>query len=301
MKQPLAPSIQIQLAWATHHAWKPCQRLQSAVPPTLWLLLEGDIELSDGTNLWELRAGRRVFYGRPRRSTGAFRRAAVRSGCRWECTSIFFDNLELGRALDLPVLWRPSPDEWQSLTACARELVRAWHDGEEIRVDADSIAFYSQQMDARRAGRAPIDAMIAHGLARAIFGMCWKRLSQNGETLIAAQRIPDWLTETLQRMDENPLAGVGELARAAGFSPAQFRRSFGEHLGVSPRTYLVNHRLEVARKIVGAERSAHQRYRDEVRVFIVVAFHSSVQTPDRIGAAAISPGIEVGADLSIIG
>ena len=250
MKQALASVIQVQLAWATHHAWKPGQTLQSAAStPTLWLMLEGDVALGDGHNQWDLRAGDAFLWA----SQALGRRIQTRGGAQWLSLGMhvnFFDHLELGRALDLPIRWRPAPAQWHSLTVCARELVNGWHGGEEVRVDADSLAFYSQKMEATRAARAPIDAMIAHSLARAVFGMCWKHLSQTGDATLTQQRLPAWIAATLRRIEDDPPVGVAALARAAGFSPAQFRRGFGEHIGVSPRTYLVNHRLETARRLL---------------------------------------------------
>ena len=250
MKQQFASAIQVQLAWATHHAWKPGQTLQSAVStPTLWLMIEGEVALSDGRNQWNLCAGEAFLWA----SRALERRIQTRGGAQWLSLGLrvhFFDHLELGGALDLPVGWRPAPAEWRSLTRCARELVQCWHGGEIVRVDADSLAFYSQKMEATRAVRAPLDAMIAPSLARAVFGMCWKHLSHSEAALLTRGRVPAWIAATLRRIEDDPSVGVAALAREAGFSPAQFRRSFGEHIGVAPRTYLINHRLEVARRLL---------------------------------------------------
>ncbi len=249
MKPLIAPLVQVQLMWATHHAWKACQTLQFAAPaPTLWLVLEGEIELSDGRNLWQIGAGEAFLW-----SASLQRRILTRKGAQWLSLGMqinFFDHLQLESALNLPVQWRPAPGEWESLLGCTRELVRQWHDDQEVRVDADSIAFYTQTMEARRTQRSPVDAMIAQGLARAVFGLCWKRLAHNEAALVMGRRVPEWLAQTLRRVHDEPLLSVSELAKDAGFSPAQFRRSFGEHLGVSPRSYLINHRLEMARRLL---------------------------------------------------
>ena len=249
MKPLLAPLIQVQLVWATHHAWKARQNLRFAAPaPTLWLITQGEIELSDGFNRWQMGAGEAFLW-----SASLERSISTRGGAQWLSLGMhvnFFDHLELQSALQLPVQWRPTPGEWEALVHCTRELVRHWHDGEDVPVEAESIAFYSQEMDARRARRSPVDTMIAQSLARAVFGMCWKRLAGSEAARVMGARLPDWLAQTLRRIHDEPLTGVSELARQAGFSPAQFRRSFGEHVGVSPRSYLLNHRLEMARRLL---------------------------------------------------
>ena len=245
----MAPLIQVQLVWATHHAWKACQTLEFAAPaPTLWLILDGEIELGDGENIWTMSAGEAFLW-----SASLQRRILTRGGAQWLSLGMhvqFFDNLQLESALHLPVQWRPAPAEWKALLGCTRELVRQWHDGEDVPVDAPSIAFYTQQMAAQRERRAPVDAMIAQSLARAVFGLCWKRLAGDEAALVMGRRLPPWLALTLRRIHEEPLLSVSELAKDAGFSPAQFRRSFGEHIGVSPRSYLINHRLEMARRLL---------------------------------------------------
>ena len=249
MKETIAPLIQVNLMWATHHAWKPHQFLQFAAPaPALWLVTEGEIELGDGQSTWQMKAGEAFLW-----SAALSRSITTRSGASWLSLGMrvnFFDHLELEYALDLPVQWTPAPDEWQALVGCTRELVRHWHGGDEVRVDAESIALYTQKMDAQRPHRSPVDQLIAQSLARAIFGMCWKRLARAEATLVMGKRVPAWIADTLRRVHETPGIGVAELAKEAGFSSAQFRRSFGEHVGVSPRSYLINHRLEVARQLL---------------------------------------------------
>lgn len=249
MKQLITPLIQVQLMWATHHAWPALGQLQSAAPaPALWLVMEGEIELDDGENQWRIGPGEALLWSATRRRSIFARRAA-----QWLSLGMsvnFFDNLELERALDLPVQWTPAPAEWDALVSCTRELIRHWHGGQQPAVDAQSIAFYTQNMDTQRETRSPLDQMIAQSLARAIFGMCWKRLAGSEAELVLGKGVPDWLAETLRRVHDEPLIGVCELARRAGFSSAQFRRSFGQHVGVSPRSYLLNHRLEIARRLL---------------------------------------------------
>jgi AraC-like DNA-binding protein len=54
----------------------------------------------------------------------------------------------------------------------------------------------------------------------------------------------------LQRLRENPTVSVTELAQAAHFSPAQFRRQFRTWTGLTPREYLHRYRLELARRLL---------------------------------------------------
>lgn len=59
--------------------------------------------------------------------------------------------------------------------------------------------------------------------------------------------LPPWLENALARIEREPQISVGELAREAHFSPAQFRRLWEKHLGSSPRATLLRRRLEIAR------------------------------------------------------
>ena len=249
MKETIAPLIQVNLVWATHHDWKARQRLQfAASAPALWLVSEGEIELSDGKTTWRIGAGQAFLW-----SAALNRSIVTHGGAQWLSLGLrvnFFDNLQLEYALDLPCQWTPAPDEWNALSGCTRELVRHWHGGQEVRVDAESIAFYTQKMEAQKPHRSPVDQLIAESLARAIFAMCWKRLARAEADLVMGNRMPDWIAATLRRVHRQPGVTVAELAHSVGFSLAQFRRSFGEHIGVSPRSYLINHRLEIARQLL---------------------------------------------------
>jgi hypothetical protein len=221
----VAPLIQVRPIWATHHGWKARQTLQFAAPATaLWLVLDGEVEVSDGENNWRIGDGEAFLW-----STALSRRITTRDGASWLSLGMqinFFDNLDLSRALDLPVQWRPDALEWESLQNCARELVRQWHGGHRVLIDAASIGTYTQEMEGARANRSPIDLLICESLGRAVFGMCWKRLASAEAALVMGKRVPHWLGETLSRVHDEPLVSVAALAKSAGFSPAQFRRSF---------------------------------------------------------------------------
>lgn len=248
VQQLVAPLIQVRLVWGTHHAWKARQALQFAASATaLWLVLEGEVEVSDEHSSWRIGEGEAFLW-----SAASSRRIVTAAGAQWLSLGmqINFDNLDVSRALDLPVQWRPAKGEWESLTRCTRELVRGWNGGEEELVDAASIAVYTQNMELQAQHRSPIDVMIAQSLARAVFGMCWKRLADAEAAQSLEKRVPPWLVETLTRIHDEPLISVAALARSAGFSPAQFRRGFGEHVGVAPRSYLINYRLDIARRLL---------------------------------------------------
>lgn len=259
MEKHLAPLIQVRLDWATHHAWKARQTLQSAAPATaLWLVMEGEVEVTQigerktgaapGEHTWKLKAGDAFLW-----SAASSRRILTSGGAAWLSLGMqvnFFAHLDLHRVLNLPLQWRPSPGEWQTLLCCTRELVGQWHNGRELVVDAACIAAYGREMDAQAERRAPIDVMIADSLARVIFGLCWRHLANDETSAAIERRIPPWLSKTLQRVHDEPTIKVASLSRAAGFSPAQFRRSFHAHVGVTPREYVLQNRLDVARELL---------------------------------------------------
>ena len=58
---------------------------------------------------------------------------------------------------------------------------------------------------------------------------------------------PLWLADVLRLVRANPGASVGDLAREAHFSLAQFRRVFHEWAGISLHEFLQRERLNYAR------------------------------------------------------
>lgn len=93
------------------------------------------------------------------------------------------------------------------------------------------------------------------GLATAIVALV-SRIA--GET-----KRPIWAGAVLEKIHSEPNCRVGELARLAHFSPAQFRRVFAHHFGLAPRDFLTRHRLERARdQLETSENSVAQVARD---------------------------------------
>lgn len=248
MEKPQLPLFQVRLAWATRHTWKARQTLQFAAPATaLWLVQDGEIEVGDAEHSWHLSSGQAFLW-----SATSSRRIFTPGGATWLSLGVktdFLADLNLHHAPDLPARWEPSPAQWQTLQACARELIQHWHGGEAAPVDAARIAAYTREMDARKKERSVLDVLIAESLARAIFGLCWRHLAGE-EAALVAKRLPLWLSETLHRIHDEPHIGIAELSHRAGFSPAQFRRLFQAHIGFSPREYVLQHRLDLARHLL---------------------------------------------------
>ena len=98
--------------------------------------------------------------------------------------------------------------------------------------------------------RASLYDIVENGLAHAVVAWCWKMWGVGDLRQALLHQSPQWLQNTLERISENPALSVQELACAAGFSPAHFRRLFHENMGQSPRDYLLRQRREFARALL---------------------------------------------------
>jgi len=212
-------ALRLTLIWVKDHRYEPGQsRFDPAIPVHwLWLVEEGRLEFTTEDLGGAANAGE-CYLGSP----CGRRRITAPHGARW--LSIGFLVTEAaGRDPLLRVSggsWTPEENERSWLAATLRALLQAetWP-GEGGTLARD-------------------------GLARAAMG--W--LLHSGQLRAATESAPGWLRELLAAIETNPALSAAELAGRAHFSPAQFRRVFARHVGLSPRDYLLHRRLEQARE-----------------------------------------------------
>jgi AraC-like DNA-binding protein len=135
----------------------------------------------------------------------------------------------LGRDLlpliGLPVLWTPEIESRASFEFCLRELARL-HPCEGAL------------------------ALVCDGLSRVLTGLVLSAHNVSNVTPGGQGSAPSWLGRVQRMAKDNPGVSVAQLAREAGFSPAQFRRVFHDWAKMSPHEFLQRERLELASKLL---------------------------------------------------
>jgi AraC-like DNA-binding protein len=127
--------------------------------------------------------------------------------------------------IGLPILWQPDENSWCALEFYLRELTRH---------------FYEE-------GAA---MLVRDGLARAVTGLILRSHDMSELSPSSRGHTPFWLPRVMRLARENPGVSVAQLAREAGFSPAQFRRVFHDWSLMSPHEFLQRERLELASRLL---------------------------------------------------
>lgn len=218
--------LDVGLEAAERHLWRPGEAVCGSAPAacSLWIVLEGSLEVAVAGNRWEVAAGA-VFLlpGQVPHDV------ATAEGAHWlsvRLRATLFRRFDLLESLHPPVLGRP--DEPQRATLLS--LLEQW-------------------MALRRRGQ-PVEgaaALISEGLGRALFGLCWQMLGDEDPAQAVGHPAPEWLPVALERIRREPSVRLEALHRDLGVSPLRLRRGFHKFLGISPQAYLTRARLEEAR------------------------------------------------------
>ncbi len=226
----LASHFEVRLQWKARHQW-PAGRTLSQVfhgCHGLWLVEDGILQAQTPDADFCLGPGQALLWppNRPR-TLHAGDGSAHSLGAHWLTLGLhaqLFGHLEILPLLPSPHIWQPTHDEFVQLRTLMATIVDAPATSE--------------------------GALLRDGLCRAVVALLWQQLRDDDLVTATRQALPDWLQKTLALAHQHPEIGVTELARAAAFSPAQFRRSFARWMQQSPRDYLQNHRLETARNLL---------------------------------------------------
>jgi AraC-like DNA-binding protein len=209
----LAPFLQIELDWAIHNRWPAGYRLQQQITAvSLWLVLQGEIEVKLQGQSWRVQQNDAFLS-----PSDSQRELHLRQDSAWLSLGLratLFGRIDMTHTLSSPRLWQPAPDERALLETAMRHIT--------LRES---------------------ESLVREGLTRAVWGLCW----QDVDLASAPEQMPAWLQHSLQQMHERPGISIAELARDAGWSAAQFRRHFHHWVGMSPREYSSQQRLQAAR------------------------------------------------------
>jgi AraC-like DNA-binding protein len=133
-----------------------------------------------------------------------------------------YNNFDLMRNLALPAQWTMRGSDLEQMRAWMKIVIR----------------------DFRH--REPHVSLKIQGLTQAIFGLSWPHLTSQSLSTSIHSDLPQWLSQVMFRITQDPSCSIATLARESGFSQAQFRRLFHQHVGSAPRDYLTTKRLEKA-------------------------------------------------------
>lgn len=222
----------------------------SAGHHALWLVERGVLEVTIGTQQYRLGEGSVLLVPLrlPRTLT-----CPSPQGVHWWSLNYnlsWLAGIDPLQALQKPLHLQHPPrfsQLHQTFQLLARRWMEPWKQGPLTPITLDQ---YRPLLPLYKAGFSASDRMIFQGLAQSIFGWCHETLEANGLPLNLHQVIPPWLDGVLAAIEKNPCLTIDELAKVASFSPAQLRRLFHQWLGVSPQTYLVTRRMDIARQLL---------------------------------------------------
>jgi len=215
--------IEIAIDWADYQ-WYPAEHIYANPEQffVLWLLLDGEIRLSEGEERTLTPGVTYLFAPCPRR---AF---VTPHGATW--FSIGFHptspaTVHVLQQLHAPVCWHPDDEMRDSLSALMQHLIREYH----------------QQGTASE--------VICFGLMQAVIGLL-QRLSLTWESTLLASPWPEWLIRSLDIIERQPNISVTALAAETRYSVAHFRALFNRYMGISPHACLQRRQLHAAQTLL---------------------------------------------------
>jgi AraC-like DNA-binding protein len=224
--------IAVQVLAVHRHQWQagrsyrhlPARHPHPLLEYHLWLVREGFVEVRAQQRLWRIASGDAFFL-----PANLQRDITTPEPAAWLSIHLritLFNRFNLLENLRLPVQWHPNDDERAKLESWMEHIAR------------------------ERFHNEPHHRLMVFGLGNALLGLCWPRLSAEPLDTSSHSELPEWLVRVLRRIAHEPACSIADLAYEAGFSPAQFRRSFHKWIGIAPREYLRNRRLDTARHLL---------------------------------------------------
>jgi AraC-like DNA-binding protein len=244
LDETLLADVDVTLAWAAFRVWKAGDRLLEWTGSDralgIYFVEQGVLDVTLGGNCWHLGPGQ--FFLLPP-LIQRDRLATVR-GATWISVGIvpmLHGRLPLAGLIPAPNLWTLAEPQRQTLISWLHYLVDAWEEG-----PAGSLPVLANP----GRPRGQTQRLIAEGMAKAIFALCWQELRPESVQNAASLQAPDWLLDTLYQIRKTPAITLTEICNRTGISAAHLRRMFHRYIGQSPHAYLSQCRLERARTLL---------------------------------------------------
>lgn len=253
----LMPFIRMQVAWALHHRWQAPHPV-FATPtnaPNLWLVLKGEVTATIMGKDYNLTPGSVLLCGPHMARTIHTETSAEWLSVGFEAR--VFHEIDLFALLALPRARVLTDAERPAFESLLWLLVQEWG-GDAIPAAVDParwFAYLRRRVGSRRGwfvdgGARPESALICDGLARSLFGLCWRLFAPIDLRSALRGSVPPWLPAVVQRADNDPSVSVADLADLAHLSPARFRVVFHDWTGTSPQQYLTEKRMGAACRLL---------------------------------------------------
>lgn len=257
--------LDVFVPWAMRHRW-PAHQCYTTDPLemySLWLMLDGEVQVQMGAREWELCAGT-AFLWPPSEA----REVVTREGAEWLSISLrvrLYGQIDLLQLLWPPLAWQPEEAEYCALEHAMSALTNEWVVARENpTVTPETIDSYVIEHYRQWPSRDTVAAVLCDAYAKAIVGLCWRALGKVDLEQATGQNFPDWLAAALQRLRAEPDVSIEKLAHDAGVSPTQFRRQFQSWFGSSPREYFNRLRLEEARRLLETSHLTVQEIAEQI-------------------------------------
>lgn len=223
-----------------HHVWKAGDSMAASTTHhcALWFLRSGNVTVTSGEEHWTARTGE-VLLLSPLRQ----RALSVAEDTEWFSLSLrllYCGTRDAFQSAPLPALWKPSPIDHAWLEATAQRLWEAL----DCPVWRPETPRHTPPLTQPR---APREALTLESLSLALGLYCWGELSTRHALTLA---LPEPLQRAVTHLTSAPGTSLEQLAEQAQLSPTELRRAFQKHLGMSPRDYLLQTRLEAACRLL---------------------------------------------------
>lgn len=237
----LLSNLTVSLVWANGHDWQAGVQTTSEHNQTgaLWFVEKGQLQATLSGKRWLLEAGDALLL-----PGGIIReRLLTDIGVVWWSVGFeaqLFGRLDLLTALHPPVAWQPDLP--------TQGLLKGWMEQAAQQWPAEGLGYLPISLP-----RDEQAQLIGDGLARAIFGLCWRALGvaePDQDRPLRVTGAPEWLIPALWAIQENPSLTPLQLCEKYAVSPAHLRRCFHRFVGIAPQAYLMERRLERACRLL---------------------------------------------------
>lgn len=227
--------IEVQFGWAVQQKYPTgsertftvTTNIDGSTPYRVLLVNMGQLEVHIGEHHWQLDSGSVLFLP-PNVRLESMTHYMIKD-CLVTAVGfrlLLFGNISIASLLQETTVWQPDDTRFHALTVFADTL-----------------------LSVQALTSIPRDCIL-NGTTTAMVGLCWEALSLESVLNKLHPRMPSWLYLVMENIRHSPGMNVNELAERSGYSHSQFHRLFQQYVGVAPRVYLQQYRLDLAKRLL---------------------------------------------------